>query len=110
MVNIERQRAATQRTTKLNQILFSIIVLGLSVTLNDCYSVPGVPNSIRAQFRFIIFAGIFGLIDSAIGLAAIFIAVIPSIVVTAVDALAAIFVVAGGAVRIPPAREADRNY
>ncbi|KAI1479552.1 hypothetical protein K445DRAFT_20232 [Daldinia sp. EC12] len=73
-------------------LLFSAVVLGLSVTLAK-HQVDGAPPS---ETSFGSFCGAFGVLVSLIGIAAVFIDKIPTIVPTVADGLAAALYLAGG--------------
>lgn len=76
------------------QLLCSIVVLGLSVTAAK----QQVFSSVPTETSFSSFAGGFGIIVSAIGLASIWLHKIPPTVVMGIDALASVFFLAGGIV------------
>ncbi|KAI1344205.1 marvel domain-containing protein [Xylariaceae sp. FL0016] len=73
-------------------LIFGAVVLGLSVTLAKLQKLHDPPT----ETSFSSFTGAFGLLVSVIGIAAIFIEKIPSVVVMGADALASIFYLAGG--------------
>lgn len=73
-------------------IIAAAVVLGLSVTLAKHQVVEGPP----AETSFASFTGGFGVFAAAIGIAAIFLEAIPSLVPLALDGLSALFFLAGG--------------
>lgn len=92
--------------------MFAAIVLGVSVTLakqwdaydKDC-QLTNKPKVCRdeggrwpASTDYSAFVGGFGLVDAFVGLVAVFITALPAVAVLVVDALAAIFYLAGGVV------------
>jgi len=79
------------------QLLLGAVVLGLSVTLAKHQLYGSVPS----ETGFSSFAGAFGIIASALGLAAIYLESFPLVVSLVADGLSAAFYVAGGVVRSP---------
>ena len=79
------------------QILFAIIVLGLSVTMAK-WQFFGKPP---ATTEYGAFSGGFAFLVGIIGAAAIFISAIPPIIVAGADALAAVLTLAAGIVSYP---------
>ncbi|RDW89628.1 hypothetical protein BP6252_01660 [Coleophoma cylindrospora] len=77
------------------QLIFSGVVLGLSVYLAHNY---GYGHAV-AQLRYGAFCGALGLLVSFVGIAAAFLDVLQGMVMSVVDALAALLLLAGG---IPP--------
>lgn len=73
-------------------LLASAVVLGLSVTLAQ-HQRLGTPP---VETSFASFTGGFGLVVAAIGIAAIFIDAIPTLVPLVAEALASLFFLAGG--------------
>lgn len=76
------------------QLLFTVIVLALSITAAKWQAYGPVP----AITGFNAFAGAFGLLVTLIGFAAIFIEAVPGFIVAILDLLAFIFLLAGGIV------------
>jgi len=74
------------------QILFSVVVLGLSITLAKGQNLGSVP----ATTGYAAFAGGFGILAGLIGIAALFVDMLNGIISWAVDALAALILLAGG--------------
>lgn len=72
------------------------MVLGLSVTLAKHQRVGSVP----AETGFGSFAGAFGIIVAAVGIAAVFVERIPGVVTLVADALAGLCFLAGGIVSL----------
>ncbi|KAK4543866.1 hypothetical protein LTR36_004899 [Oleoguttula mirabilis] len=79
-----------------SQIVFSGIVIWLSVSADNTFSSLHFPKSIFSQLQYGIFTGVFGLIDGAIGFAALCSSAIPWVAVVVADALAAVFFVSCG--------------
>ena len=73
-------------------LIAAAVVLGLSVTLAKHQVVEGPP----AETSFASFTGGFGVFAAAVGIAAIFLEAIPSLVPLALDGLSALFFLAGG--------------
>lgn len=78
------------------QILFAVIVLGLSIHAAKWQDTGSVP----ATTAYSAFAGGFAILVALIGLAAIWISAIPSLIMSGVDALASILLLAGGIVSL----------
>ncbi|KAI9702153.1 MAG: hypothetical protein M1820_006235 [Bogoriella megaspora] len=78
--------------TRFFQILFAVVVLGLSVTMVKWQGVGDPP----ATSEYGAFSGGFALLVGLIGIATIFIEAIPGLISVAADALAAIFTLAAG--------------
>lgn len=78
------------------QLIAAAVVLGLSVTLAKHQVVEGPP----AETSFASFTGGFGVFAAAVGIAAIFLEAIPSLVPLALDGLSALFFLAGGIVSL----------
>lgn len=85
----------TEKLTHHNQLIFSIVVLGIAATLikNQVY------GSSPTTTRFSTFTGGFGIIVAALGTAGLFITAIPELVVLGVDAICGFLFAAGGIVR-----------
>lgn len=78
------------------QALFAVVVLGVSihaVRWQEHGSAPAVTS-------YSAFAGAFGLLTALIGIASIWISVIPALIMAAVDALASLILLAGGIVSL----------
>jgi hypothetical protein len=75
-----------------NQILFSTVVLGLSITLAKGQHHGAVP----ATTGYAGFAGAFGILAGLVGVAALFVNILNGIISWAFDALAALVLLAGG--------------
>lgn len=96
----------------LPQILFAAVVLGVSVSLatqfnklqKDCNAETKDSEcklfGMIPAIEYSAFVGAFGLLDALIGLAGCFLEMIPYLVTVGFDALADIFYIAGGVVRI----------
>ena len=91
------------------QLIFAVVVLGVSVSLtnfftsafvrdvcdiaHDCHLGRWVP-----AVEYDTFVGVWGLLDALLGTVAAFVTAVPWIAMIVVDALAAIFYLAGGIV------------
>ena len=84
----------TTLITRACQLLFTAIVLGLSISALRWQLYGSVP----ATTSYNAFAGAFGLLGALIGLAAIWVSAIPELIMSAVDAVASILLLAGGIV------------
>ncbi|KAL8392373.1 hypothetical protein RB595_002530 [Gaeumannomyces hyphopodioides] len=73
-------------------LIAAVVVLGISVTLAKHQVVEGPP----AETSFASFTGGFGVFAAAVGIAAVFLEAIPSLVPLALDGLSALFFLAGG--------------
>lgn len=80
------------------QLLFGVVVLGLSITAIKWQFVGNAP----ATTVFGAVCGAFGVLAALIGAAAIFIDAIPDIIMAGVDALASVLFLAGGIVSLSP--------
>lgn len=76
------------------QILFAIVVLGLSVTMAKWQFFGDSP----ATTDYGAFSGGFAFLVGLVGLAAVFIEAIPAVIVAGADALAAVLTLAAGIV------------
>ncbi|PSR77218.1 membrane-associating domain-domain-containing protein [Coniella lustricola] len=74
------------------QMLFAIVVVGLSATFMKDQHVGSVP----VTTRYSVFVGAFGMIIGSLGLVALWLDGIPSIIPMAADAIAALLFLAGG--------------
>jgi len=74
------------------QIIFAVIVLGLSVSLAKGQDRGKAPS----QTDFAAFCGGCGLVFAAIGVVACFIEVLQGIIMTVLDGIATLFTLAGG--------------
>lgn len=80
------------------QLLFGIVIIGLTATLIKDQVFSGtLPSSIA----YAAFAGGFGIVAGVVTIVALWVDVITIIFVLALDALAAVFYIAGGVVRFP---------
>jgi hypothetical protein len=89
--------------TRILQLIFAIIVLGLSVRAANWQEIGSIPTTTA----YCAFAGAFAMLISIIGLAAIWLTAIPKMIMSGLDGLASIILLAGGIVRPPPS---DRTY
>ena len=76
------------------QLLFSFVIIGLSVTLMKGHKIGDAP----VTTTYSIFTGAFGAITAVVCLAALWVDAIKGIIVMAIDALTALFYIAGGIV------------
>ncbi|KAJ6023877.1 hypothetical protein N7540_004674 [Penicillium herquei] len=74
------------------QLLFTVVVLGLSVSLARAQGHGSVP----AQTGYAAFAGALGVLVSLVGIAALFIESLSGIIAWALDAFASIALLVGG--------------
>jgi len=74
------------------QIIFSVVVLGISITLAKGQGHGAVP----ATTGYAAFAGAFGILAGLVGVAALFVEFLNGIISWAFDGLAAVVLVAGG--------------
>jgi len=80
--------------TRVLQLIFAVIVLGLSVRAAKWQWSGSVP----ASTAYAAFAGGFAVLITLVGIAAIWISAIPALIMSMVDALAAVLLLAGGIV------------
>ena len=78
------------------QILFAIVVLGLSASAIDWQHYGSAP----ASSGYAAFAGAFGLIAALVGLAAVWITAISGMIMIAIDALSGLLLLAGAIVSL----------
>jgi len=81
---------------RICQLIFAVIVLGLSVKAAQWQWQGPVP----ATTAFSAFAGAFTLLVALVGIAAIWLSAIPSIIMSGIDGLAALLLLAGGIVSL----------
>lgn len=84
--------------TRLLQLMFAVIVLGLSIHASQWQNIGSVP----ATTSYSAFAGAFAVFVSLVGIVAIWMSAIPSLIMSAVDALASVLLLAGGVVSFRP--------
>lgn len=84
----------TSATLRIAQLIFSAIVLGLSIAAVRWQFYNNVP----ATNGFASFAGAFGAVAGLVGLAAIWISPLGGMIMSSIDALATVFFLAGGIV------------
>lgn len=80
--------------TRLLQLMFAVIVLGLSIHAAQWQNVGSVP----ATTSYSAFAGCFAVFVSLVGIVAIWMSATPSLIMSAIDALASVLLLAGGVV------------
>jgi hypothetical protein len=83
--------------TRILQMIFAIIVLGLSIRAAQWQEIGSIPTTTA----YCAFAGAFAILVTLIGFAAIWIDAIPNLIVSGLDGLASIVLLAGGIVSIP---------
>ncbi|KAK4500537.1 hypothetical protein PRZ48_008726 [Zasmidium cellare] len=93
---------------KSSAVLCAIVVIGLSLAWikvienllhlyqNYYDGLKSIYDPVLSSLKFDLFAGAFALVDVALTVAASFLAVIPCLVCIVVDALSALFLIAGG--------------
>jgi len=84
--------------TRIIQLIFAIIVLGLSVRAANWQEIGSVPTTTA----YCAFAGAIAILVSVIGLAAIWLTAIPKVIMSGFDGLTAVLLLAGGIVSPPP--------
>lgn len=82
--------------TRIFQMIFAIIVLALSVRAAKWQLVGAVPTTTA----YSAFAGAFAILVTLVGLAALWLSAIPKIIVSGLDGLASILLLAGGIVSL----------
>lgn len=82
--------------TRAFQLLFAAVVLGLSIRAAKWQATGSVP----ASTAFAAFAGGFAMLVTLVGIAAIWISAIPALIMSMVDALASVLLLAGGIVSL----------
>lgn len=80
--------------TRACQILFTTIVLGISISAARWQ----VYGSVPATTSYDAFAGALGLLNALIGLAGIWVSAIPELIMSAVDTITSVLLLAGGIV------------
>jgi surface polysaccharide O-acyltransferase-like enzyme len=80
--------------TRIFQMLFAIIVLALSVRAANWQQIGSVPTTTA----YCAFAGAFAILISAIGFASMWLTAIPKIIMSGLDGLTALLLLAGGIV------------
>lgn len=81
---------------RIFQLLFAIVVLGLSVHAANWQQIGSVPTTTA----YCAFAGAFALLVTIIGFASIWITAIPKIIMSGLDGLTALLLLAGGIVSL----------
>jgi hypothetical protein len=84
--------------TRIFQLIFAVIVLGLSVHAAKWQEIGSVPTTTA----YCAFAGAFALLVTIIGFAAMWFTAIPRIIMTGLDGLTALLLLAGGIVSLLP--------
>lgn len=78
--------------------MFAVIVLGLSIHASQWQNIGSVP----ATTSYSAFAGGFAVFVSLVGIVAIWMSAIPSLIMSVIDALASVLLLAGGVVSFRP--------
>lgn len=81
---------------RILQIIFAVIVLGLSVHAAQWQDTGSIP----ATTSFNAFAGAFGVLVAVVGIAAIWVSAIPKLIMSGIDGLASVLLLAGGIVSL----------
>ena len=84
--------------TRIFQMIFAIIVLALSVRAANWQEIGSVPTTTA----YCAFAGAFALLVTIVGFASIWLTAIPKIIMSGLDGLAALLLLAGGIVSLLP--------
>lgn len=84
--------------TRIFQLIFAIIVLALSVRAANWQQIGSVPTTTA----YCAFAGAFAVLISVVGFAAIWLTAIPKVIMSGLDGLTALLLLAGGIVSLPP--------
>jgi len=79
------------------QFLFSVIILGISVSL---IKGQNYPSAVPSQTSYAAFCGGWGIIIALIGIAALFVEALQGIIVAGLDGLTALLTLAGGIVSL----------
>lgn len=82
---------------RATQIIFAAVIVGLAGTLIK-EQLDG--TTLPATLGYMAFAGAFGMVMGFVGLAAIWVEMLQGIIMMGIDALAAIFYLAGGLVSV----------
>lgn len=83
--------------TRIFQLIFAIIILGLSVRAANWQQIGPVPTTTA----YCAFAGAFALLVTVVGFAAMWFTAIPKMIMSGLDGLTSIILLAGGIVSIP---------
>jgi hypothetical protein len=78
-------------------MIFAIIVLGLSIHAANWQQIGSIPTTTA----FCAFAGAFATLVAIVGIAAIWLTAIPNLVMSGLDTLTSIILLAGGIVSLP---------
>lgn len=81
---------------RIFQLLFAIVVLGLSVHAANWQQIGSVPTTTA----YCAFAGAFALLVTIVGFASIWVTAIPKIIMSGLDGLTALLLLAGGIVSL----------
>ncbi|KAF2718398.1 hypothetical protein K431DRAFT_230864 [Polychaeton citri CBS 116435] len=82
----------TDLAIRILQIIFCAVVLGLSIVAVQWQHIGSAP----AISTYAAFAGAFGILTALVGIAAVWVELLRSVIMMVMDALAAIFLLAGG--------------
>jgi hypothetical protein len=83
--------------TRIFQLIFAIIVLALSVRAANWQQIGSVPTTTA----YCAFAGAFALLVTIVGFAAMWFTAIPNMIMSGLDGLTALLLLAGGIVSLP---------
>lgn len=84
--------------TFLRQILFAIVVLGLSISLIKTQADDATPS----QTKYAAFCGAWATLMALVGIVGLFFESLPLLIMAALDGLTILLLAAGGIVRIHP--------
>jgi hypothetical protein len=80
------------------QILFSVIILGISVSL---IKGQAWPSAVPSQTSYAAFCGGWGIVIALIGVVALFVEFLQGIIIAGLDGLTTLLMLAGGIVSFP---------
>jgi hypothetical protein len=80
------------------QVLFSVIILGISVSL---IKGQAWPSAVPSQTSYAAFCGGWGIVIAFIGVVALFVEFLQGIIIVGLDGLTTLLMLAGGIVSFP---------
>jgi hypothetical protein len=83
--------------TRILQMIFAVIVLGLSIRAANWQQIGSIPTTTA----YCAFAGVFATLVAIVGLATIWLTAIPTLIMSGLDALTSVILLAGGIVSLP---------
>jgi hypothetical protein len=86
--------------TRIFQLIFAVIVLALSVRAANWQQIGSVPTTTA----YCAFTGAFALLVTIVGFAAMWFSAIPKMIMSGLDGLTALLLLAGGIVSLLPNR------